>query len=314
MCYGRGFGKSVALHQSAAGQGLEPLAHLQRSGLALSFVSVEPDGVVLPEKIAAAIRPETVFISVQMVNSEIGTIQPIREIMKVVRRVRKERAALNNPTPLFVHTDAAQAPLYLPLRVESLGIDLMTLDAQKILGPKGIGALYVRRGVKVSPILFGGSQERGLRPGTPNVPLAGAFAEALTLAQTDPEQRAQKVAALRDMLAKKILAAIPDAQINGSTEAGKRVANNLNLSIPGLDGETAVIALDALGICISTRSACSSGSTTTSHVLNALGLPRPRAQESIRITLLPSATRPQVLAIATALKKTRELYGKNFLT
>ena len=288
---------------------LEPLAHLQRSGLALSFVSVEPDGIVLPEKIASAIRPETVFISVQMVNSEIGTIQPIREIMKIVRRVRKERTALGNITPLHLHTDAAQAPLYLPLRVESLGVDLMTLDAQKILGPKGIGALYIRRSVKVEPILFGGSQERGLRPGTPNVPLAGAFAEALTLAQTDPEQRAKKVATLRDLLAKKILADIPDAQINGSMEAGKRIANNLNLSIPTLDGETAVIALDALGICISARSACSSNSTPTSHVLNALGLPRPRAQTSIRITILPSATRPQVLAIARALLHAKNLYG-----
>jgi len=293
-------------HQSV----LEPLAYLQRYGLALSLVQVEPDGVVRAEKIGEAIRPDTALISVQVVNSEVGTIQPVREIMKIVRRIRGEREAKGNQTPLIVHTDAAQMPLYLPIRVESLGVDLLTLDAQKVLGPKGVGVLYIRRGVSTEPIMFGGRQERGLRPGTPNVALAGAFAEALILAQKEVKTRAPEVGALRDLLVQEIREAMPDALFNGSLKEGERVANNLNVSIPGLDAETAVIGLDALGVCASTRSACNPGAAPGSHVINALGVSRERAQEAIRLTLLPTITKTDIQMIVNALVKVRGLYGK----
>ncbi len=295
-------------HQSV----LEPLEHLRKYGLELSVVAVEKDGIVLPEKIAEAIRPETVLISVQPVNSEIGTIQPIREIMKIVRRVRKERVASGNVTPLIVHADAAQSPLYLLIRVDSLGIDLLTLDAQKIRGPKGVGALYVRRGINIEPIMFGGSQERGLRPGTPNLALAAALAEALTLAQKDKdvEVRVKKVEAVRDALIKKLRTAISDVEFNGSMEAGKRVANNLNIYIPGLDGETATLALDALGVCASTRAVCSVNSVHGSHVLDAIGASRERSIGAIRLTFLPTANKSDVQHIVQALVQARALYGR----
>jgi len=292
---------------------LEPLEHLCRYGLELSVVPVEKDGVVLPEKIASTIRPETALISVQLVNSEIGTIQPIREIMKIVRRVRKERETRGNTTPLIIHTDAAQAALYLALRVEALGIDLMTLDAQKILGPKSVGALYVRRGIKIEPIMFGGAQEKGLRPGTPNLALAGAFAESLTLAQKDVEVRAKKVAMVRDALVQYLRLYIPNIEFNGSMEEGKRVANNINVSVPRLEGETAVIALDSLGVCASTRSACSNSQEHGSHVLNALGLPNERSAGAIRLTLLPNTNKTEARHIAQALTQVRALYGKTTL-
>jgi len=293
---------------------LEPLYH---SGARVTEVL----GI---EEIKKAITLETTLVSVQLVNSEVGLIQPVREIAKLLRKQNKK---------IVFHTDASQAPLWLDIDVEKLGVDLMTLDAQKILGPKGVGALYIRRGTPVEPQLYGGGQEWGLRSGTENVPLIGAFAEALREAQEGAGERAAHVAEVRDYLWSEIKKVLPDAVLNGLSLAGAaksgderprlegeseglaaqalRVANNLNISVPDLNGEMAVIALDALGVAVSTKSACSTGEEDPSPVLLALGVAPELAAGAIRITLLPGVSRADADAIAAALAEVAARYRQS---
>jgi len=283
-------------HQSV----LEPLRALEREGLYVTTLDVDKEGLVDPEALRGALNEETALVSIQLVNSEVGTIEPVRELVKVLRK---------NERKIYFHTDASQAPLWVDISVEKLGVDLMTLDAQKVLGPKGVGALYVRRGTPIEPILWGGKQEQALRGGTENVPHAGAFAVALADAQNGVEDRAKKTAEVRDYLWSEIKKLIPDAILNGPNPSGyTRVANNLSVSIPGLEAEMAVVSLDALGISASTRSACTIGSVEPSHVIKALGVPRDLAGTAIRLTLLPGATKPQARRIAQALKETAARY------
>jgi cysteine desulfurase len=317
---------SAVEHQSV----LVPLRALEREGLYLTVLPVDSEGLVNPRDLAEAINEETALVSVQLVNSEVGTIEPLREIAKVVRHAKKLRGsnpsevressakdslssravALESPLhgsaaspqlPLYLHTDASQAPLWLPVGVEQIGVDLLTLDGQKVLGPKGVGCLYIRRGVEIEPVLWGGSQERGLRGGTQNAPLAGSFAVALEDAAQGVEERTSATAAVRDYLWAELKAALPGAVLHGP-EFKNRAANNLNISIPGLSGELAVISLDALGVAASTRSACNTGDEAPSHVIEALGTPRELQKSAVRITLLPGATRAEVLRIVAALK------------
>lgn len=292
-------------HQSI----LEPLRAMEREGLVLTELPVDAAGKVDPKAVREAINETTVFVSIQWVNSEVGTTQPIKEIAKEVRRIRKERG--ENGLPIYFHTDASQALLWLKMGVESLGVDLATLDGQKVLGPKGIGALYIRRGTPIEPLFFGGSQEFNLRGGTPNVPLAGSFAVALKDAAEGAEARATGVGEVRDYLAQEIRTLLPDMMMNGpAIESGDRVANSLNISIPRLDAEMAVISLDALGVAASTRSACNIGDEEPSHVISALGVPRELAGTAIRLTLLPDATRADARRIAKALKETADRYRR----
>ena len=305
---------------------LQPLAMLEREGLYTSELPVDEHGFVSPEQLAEVINDETVFVSIQLVNSEIGTIQPIKEIAKIIRRVRQNRSSSSercelprgteraSVLPLYFHIDASQAPLWLPMKVDSLGCDLLTLDAQKIQGPKGVGALFVRRGTALEPLIWGGVQEHSLRAGTPNVPLVGAFAVALHDAQTDVETRVKKVAEVRDYCFKKIKEFLPDVIINGPALDGARVCNNLNISIPHLEAQMAVIALDTEGVAASTRSACSPGNEEPSHVIKAIlendtsPTAALRAGTAIRITFLPSAIKSDALYIAGALKKVAKRY------
>ena len=293
---------SAVEHQSV----LEPLRALAREGLAVTEVGVDGEGLVFPNAVLDAVRPETAFVSVQLVNSEMGAVEPIKEIAKSLRRAKQK---------IYFHTDASQAPLWMELNVEQLGVDLMTLDAQKVLGPKGVGVLYVRRGTPIQPVLWGGKQERGLRGGTENVPAAGAFAVALADAKRGVERRATKTAAMRDYLWEEIKKLLSDAVLNGPSlskvEPFSRVANNLNVSIPGLDAEMAVVSLDALGVAASTRSACTIGNDEPSHVIKALGVSKEIAGTAIRITLLPGATRAEARRIAAALKETADRYRQN---
>lgn len=310
---------------------LAPMRSLEREGLALAVAQVGQDGLVSPAAVAAAADARTALVSIQLVNSEMGAVQPVREIGKALRRIRVEgdapdmsKATPSISRPLF-HVDASQAPLWLEIRVEKLGVDLMTLDAQKILGPKGIGCLYVQRGTLIDPIIWGGGQEGGKRAGTENAPLAAAFAAALEDAQTNPEARAKKVAAVRDFLWSEIIKRIPDAVLHGPSPCPKvqpqdtasrvigdfapsRVANNLSISIPGLDGQMAVIALDAAGVAVSTRSACLSDDDEPSYVMQALGLDRQTAKSAIRITLLPDASVGDARRIARALAEIARRY------
>jgi cysteine desulfurase len=290
-------------HQSV----LEPLRALAREGAQVSEVGVDHEGVIDLEEFKKELRPDTALVSVQLVNSEVGTIEPLKEISKIIKRTQQGETLL--------HTDASQAPLWVRVNVDSLGVDLMTLDAQKVLGPKGIGCLYVRRGTPIEPILWGGKQEAGLRGGTENIPQAGAFAVALADAQSGVERRAAATAAVRDVLWQEIRRLIPNAILNGpslslGTTRETRAANNLNVSVPGLEAEMAVIAMDALGVAVSTRSACNIGSAEPSHVIKALGVPKELSGTAIRITLLPSATRAQARRIAEALKDAADRYRK----
>ncbi len=287
---------------------IEPLRALDYAGLYTTELPVDHEGRISTKALEEAINDETVFVSVQLVNSEIGTVQPLRDIAKVIRRVRKNRGETSNQLPLYIHCDASQAPLWLPLAVDSLGIDLLTLDAQKVGGPKGIGALYVRRKTSIEPVIRGGVQEFGLRGGTPNVPLAGAFAVALTDAAKGVEARAVKVAKIRDALWCAIQRAVPDAVLNGPELGDRRVANNLNISIPGLEAEMGVLALDAMGIAASTRSACKTDDIEPSHVIAALGTPKELAQTAIRFALLPEAKSADMPRVATALAEIAKRY------
>lgn len=274
---------------------LEPLRALVPSGLLLTELAVDQDGRVDIKTLREAIGPETALVSVQMVNSEIGAIQDIRAIAKEIRHQRTQQGA-----PIVFHTDASQAPLWLPLHVERLGVDLMTLDAQKIMGPKGAGALYIKRGTILTPFIYGGGQEQGLRSGTENIAFAGALAVALEEAQAGAEANTNRVAPIRDFLITEIQKLIPDAILNGGSGEW-RVANNINMYIPQLNGDMAVVALDAEGIAASTRSACDTEEENPSSVLSALGLSAERAKNSIRITLLPSATEAEAKRIAKTL-------------
>lgn len=300
----RGSAHAITLaieHQSV----LEPLRALKREGLEVTELPVQPDGTVFPNAVLDAVRQDTVFVSVQLVNSEVGTIEPLREIAKNLRRITDRK--------VYLHTDASQAPLWVDTKVEKLGVDLLTLDGQKVLGPKGVGALYSKRGTPVQPILWGGKQESGLRGGTENTPQVGAFAVALADAQKNVASRAQKVAKVRDYLWAEIKRLIPDAILHGPPCQGDtlpRVANNLSVSVPGLDGEMAVIAMDAFGVAVSTRSACNIGDEEPSHVIKALGVDKPLAKTAIRITLLPDISYSQARRIAAALKDAADRYRR----
>src|SRR4029077_12284727 len=182
------------------------LRALQEEGAEVTELPVDSEGLVSAKQMAEAVTEKTVLVSVQLVNSEVGTIEPVKEIAKILRKQNKK---------IYIHTDASQAPLWLKIGVEQLGVDLLTLDAQKILGPKGVGCLYIRRGTPIEPIVLGGGQERELRAGTPNTPLCGAFAVALEDAQNGVERRAQQVSEVRDYCIAEIKKLIPDASING---------------------------------------------------------------------------------------------------
>lgn len=263
----------------------------------VTYVDVNENGIVDAREIKKALRPETVLVSVMYANNEIGTIQPISEIAKVIRAYKKEKRADSNSSsklnassldeyPYF-HTDACQAAVYESLRVPSLGIDLLTLDGSKIYGPRGTGILYTRRGVKISPVFFGGGQEKraevfmgrsfSLRPGTENVSGAVGFALALKLCAeyvtTKSEEKIKKesynVKILRDWLLEQIVKNVPGIQINGDAE--KRLPNNINICLPGIDAEFAVLKLDARGIAVSSVTSCrAQNEDSSSYVIEAL--------------------------------------------
>ncbi len=283
---------------------LDCFRELARRGARVSFVPVTREGIIDMTAFEKALTPKTVFISVMLANNEIGVIQPISEIAKLLARKRKAGffQILDSRYQIpFFHTDASQAPLYVPLNVRNLGVEMLTLDAQKVYGPKGIGLLYRARNVNLSPILYGGSQERGLRPGTENVPGIVGFAEALAIAGETRENESARLSALRDDCIKRILEVAPTAEINGSRE--KRLPNSINISFPGYDSEWLVLALDAKGIAVSARSACMSEKEPGSPVVLTLGKGEEYATSSIRITLGRWTTKEDIDALIAALKR-----------
>jgi cysteine desulfurase len=267
---------------------LEPLVHLQKIG-AIQLTIIKPDkkGIVSAQDIIQSITPSTVLISVMYANNEIGTIQPIAEIGKGLLKWRK---ANNSVLPYF-HSDACQAAGYLDLNVEKLHVDLMTLNAGKIYGPKGAGFLFVRRGTRIAAQSRGGGQERGARSGTENVPGIVGMAKALELVQKDREKESKRLTLLRDRLIDGLLR-LPKSRLNG--DADRRLPNNVNISFLDIEGEAAMLYLDAKGIACSTGSACASSSLDPSHVILALGMSYEAAHGSLRFTLGKSTTKADV--------------------
>ncbi|MDB5181753.1 MAG: cysteine desulfurase, partial [Candidatus Saccharibacteria bacterium] len=241
---------------------------------------VNERGIVDVARLEQVIDDETVLISVMYANNEIGTIQPIRNITALVSRIRSERKARGIALPLYVHTDAAQAGNYLDIHVSRLGVDLMTLNGGKIYGPKASGVLYVRSGVVVRPLVYGGGQEHGLRSGTENVAGAIGFARALELAQEKRGDETRRLQDLQQYFISELKTKISEVVINGSLK--KRLPNNVHVTIPGADNERLLFALDERGILAAAGSACSASSDEASHVLYALGLSDERARSSLR--------------------------------
>jgi len=248
---------------------LESCRQLEREGVEVSYVPVSPDGLIDANLIRRSLRNETVLLSVMHANNELGTIQPIEEIAVLIRELR------NNGRNIFLHSDGVQAFGKIDSRVDRLGVDLYSISAHKIFGPPGIGGLYVRRGVPLERIQFGGHHERERRPGTENVPAAMAFARAAELCTIDTRE-------LRDSFEREVLARVPGIEINGNRES--RLPNTSNLLCHGLSGEALLIALDMRGIAVSTGSACSSGAVEPSHVLLAIGRNREEARSSVRFS------------------------------
>jgi len=264
---------------------LNPCEALQKQGLEVTYLAVGEEGIVNPEDIKKALRPETILVSIMYANNEIGTIQPITEIGKIIKAYKLE----TKNSKLAFHTDACQAAGYLDLTVNNLGVDLMTLNGPKIYGPKGIGVLYKRMGVKIKPQILGGGQEMRLRSGTENVPYIVGMAKALEIAQEEKEKESHRLTELRDYFIAELQKRIPKVALNG--HPAKRLPNNVNVSILDIEGEALVLRLDDVGISFSTGSACTSESLDPSHVILALGKPYEFAHSSMRFTMGRSTTR-----------------------
>ncbi|NLW58835.1 MAG: cysteine desulfurase NifS [Firmicutes bacterium] len=260
---------------------LHPCQYLEKHGYEVTYLEVDPDGLVTAEQVEAAIRPETILITIMYANNEIGTIMPIAEIGAVAKK-----------HGIVFHTDAVQAIGHLPIDVRAQNIDLLSLSGHKFYGPKGTGALYIRRGLQLPPLLHGGGQERNRRAGTENVPGIVGLAKAMALAYEDLEAKNAKIKALRDYLIDGIMTQIPYCRLNGHRE--QRLPNNVNISFEFIEGESLLLLLDMAGIAASSGSACTSGSLDPSHVLLALGLPHEQAHGSIRFTLGEDNTREEM--------------------
>ncbi|MEK7621736.1 MAG: cysteine desulfurase family protein [Patescibacteria group bacterium] len=266
---------------------LEPCRELKRRGAAVTYLPVNREGLVSSSDLARALRPETRLVSIGYANNEIGTVQPLRELARVIRNFKKLKPKSYLPDPLF-HTDACQAPGFLDCRVSTLGVDLLTLNSNKVGGSPGVGCLYMRRGVQLSPLLYGGGQEHGRRSGTENVPGIVEFAVALTLAVKSREKESARLTKLRDYFLNHLLK-WPGVILNGSR--GARLPNNINVSFAGTDSEFVVLSLDAAGVLCSSGSACSTNDKSSSHVISAIGT---EADTTIRFTLGPATTQPDL--------------------
>lgn len=264
---------------------------LEREGFEVTYLPVDEHGLVSVEDFKAAMRPDTILASIMFANNEIGTIEPIREL-----------AAAAHEASVVFHTDAVQAFGHEPIDVNELGIDMLSASSHKIYGPKGVGLLYVRRGVKLQNLLDGGQQERGRRGSTENVPGIVGFARAAELAAEEIVPERDRQLALRDHAIRRILEEIPSAKLNGSWES--RLANNVNFSFEFIEGEGMLLQLAARGICVSSGSACTSGSLDPSHVLLAIGLPHEIAHGSLRLTLGRDTTLADIDFAVDSLKAT----------
>lgn len=245
---------------------------LEKSGAAVTYLSVDREGRVDPGSVRGAIRPETVLITAMHANNELGTVQPLAEIGRIAAEA-----------DVYFHTDAVQSAGKIPIDVNALGVDLLSISGHKLYAPKGAGALYIRGGTHLRQFLYGGHHQRGFRPGTENVPGIVGLGKAAELARKSLALDNKRIGTLRDKLEQGLLARVPDSRVNGG--AAPRTPNTTNLLFPGLEGEALVIALDLKGFACSTGAACSSGAVEPSHVLTAIGLPPEEARASLRFSL-----------------------------
>lgn len=270
-----------------------------------TLVPVDKNGRVSVEAIRKAVKPETKLISVALANNEIGTIQPLREIASLVREQRQQRSSKGDKTPLYLHVDASQGLGLLDIHVSRLGVDMITLNAGKIYGPKQVGALWVASHVEVSPVVVGGGQERGLRSGTENVAGVIGFAEAVRLADKKRKGESDRLREIRDAMQEKIVERFPSGVVSG--HAKHRLPNFLHVSFPGVDAERVLFALEAKGVMVATGSACAANKGTRSHVLEAIGLADEVADGSIRISLGRHSSMEQCLEAAKLIGDVVEL-------
>lgn len=269
---------------------LHTCQYLEKNGFDITYVDVDENGIIKLEELKRAIRPTTILISVMFANNEIGTLQPVKEIGKTAKE--------NN---IIFHTDAVQAYAHVDIDVNELNIDMLSASGHKLNGPKGIGFLYIRKGLKLKSFIHGGAQERQRRAGTENVPGIVGFGKAVEIAMTDLEERKEKETRMRDMLIKRVLEEIPYVRLNGHRT--QRLSNNANFSFQFIEGESLLIMLDMKHICASSGSACTSGSLDPSHVLLAIGLPHEIAHGSLRITLNEDVTEEDINYVVDSIKE-----------
>lgn len=272
---------------------LEPCKALEKEGFEVTYLPVTREGLVEVEALEAAIREDTILISIMHANNEIGTIQPIAEAGELARS-----------RGIVFHTDAVQTVGKIPAKVDDLGVDLLSISSHKLHGPKGVGALYIRKKTPIEPIIFGGGHERGMRSGTENVPGIIGLAAASELAGRNLEEEMVRISGMRDRLADYVLERVEDTWVNGSRT--KRLPNNLNLGFSFIEGEALLLRLDAKGIAVSTGSACSSKKTVASHVLTAIGLRPQEAHGSLRVTLGRENTDEEVDRVGEAIVEVAE--------
>lgn len=270
---------------------LHTCEYLEKQGYEVTYLPVDQDGLVTAEQVAAAIRPDTILVSIMFANNEVGTIMPIQEIGAVC----KEKGVL-------FHTDAVQAVGHIPVDVQTMHIDMLSLSAHKFHGPKGVGALYCRKGIRLPSYIMGGAQEKGRRAGTENVAGIVGLGAAIQLATEQLKENRAKMTALRDRLMAGIQERIPEVKLNGHPT--KRLPNNVNFSFKYIEGESILLMLDMNGIAASSGSACTSGSLDPSHVLLALGLPHEIAHGSVRLTLGDETTAEDIDYTIDVLEKT----------
>ena len=263
------------------------------------LIKVTGEGRIDLESLTSQITDNTVLISVMLANNEIGTIQPIKDVVKLVADIRQKRHASKNPMPLYVHTDACQAPLYIDVHVAKLGVDIMTLNGGKMYGPKQSGILYIRTGVKLKPIITGGGQELGYRSGTENVAFAVGFSKALELADKGRLDRAKAMTELRDYFMTELETKF-GAEITGHRT--NRLAQNVHAIFPGTDNERVIFALDDAGVSVASGSACSASSDIASHVLLAIGKTEQDARSSIRFSFGKSTTKEILVEVLALLE------------
>lgn len=269
---------------------LHTCKYLQNRGYDVTYLDVDENGLVDLNTLEVAIRPDTFLISIMFANNEIGTIEPIKEIGEIAHR-----------HGILFHTDAVQAFGQIPIHVDEMNIDMLSASGHKFNGPKGIGFLYIKKGLKLKSFIHGGQQERGRRAGTENVPGIVGIAKACEIAMAEMEKRMKKETELRDYLIERILKEIPYTRLNGHSK--KRLPNNVNISFQFVEGESILIMLDMAGICASSGSACTSGSVDPSHVLLAIGLPHEIAHGSLRLTIGYENTKEEMDTVVDNLKR-----------